>query len=99
MDELNIGSRWKTAVNGLNRRSTWSTTVRAMRFIFTRVRRLRGLWWRPPTRPRVGRRDRCELARHNQARAGRHREKMLHTCIRLSLLRLNWFLLEPNPAY
>ena len=26
-------------------------------------------------------------------------EKMLHTFIRLSLLRLNWFLPEPNPAY
>jgi hypothetical protein len=26
-------------------------------------------------------------------------EKMLHTFIRLSLLLLNWFLVEPNPAY
>jgi hypothetical protein len=26
-------------------------------------------------------------------------EKMLHTFNRLSFLRLNWFLLEPNPAY
>jgi hypothetical protein len=26
-------------------------------------------------------------------------EKMLHTFITLSLLWLNWFLLEPNPAY
>jgi hypothetical protein len=26
-------------------------------------------------------------------------EKMLHTFIRLSLLKLNWFFVEPNPAY
>ena len=25
-------------------------------------------------------------------------EKMLHTLIRLSLLNLNWFLVEPNPS-
>ena len=52
-DELSIESRWKTAVNGLNRRSSWSTTVKAIRFIFMPARRLRGLCWRPRTRPRL----------------------------------------------
>src|SRR4026209_652530 len=53
MDELSTGSRWKTAVNGLNRRSSWSTTVRATSFIFLRARRLRGLCSRQPTRQRL----------------------------------------------
>src|SRR5574340_1344808 len=53
MDELSIGSWWKSAVTGPNRRSSWSTTVSAMRFISMRARRPREIWWKPPTRHRL----------------------------------------------
>ena len=58
--------------------------------------------WPQLVKPRAWRSALCSLTPFsNSPRANNFNtcEKMLHTFIRLSLLRLNWFLLEPNPTY